>query len=258
MACESPRAGAITLFAREAVDRSGLHSEHSLIDVLGAIGLLWWAAEETGETDYRRLAARQARMAADRQLRRDGLVWQQLDFDRRSGDWIACGTRHGAQVAGCWARAQAWAVLGFLTAAAALDDRSLLQAACRALDAFIAAMPETGMPPWDLATEALEPPVADASALAIVASALAKAETWDLELGGREGFLDRGLDAFEAALLSAGEDGLLGGGSAYPLRGEGLHGATVWGDFYLLEALVHLSGDLPGLSGFPLRPPGSS
>lgn len=256
LGCVSPAAGLITVYGKVPEDRSDEANEHSLIDVLGALSLLWWAGREAGAARYTEVALRQARMAAERQLRPDGTVWQQLDFDRRSGAWVACGTRHGAHVAGCWARAQAWAAQGFLTAAAASGDARLLAAGEAAVGRFLAALPEDGPPPWDLWDGPLEPVITDASALAIVAAALAKAEAWGLALPGTGAALERCLAILEAQLAPADQDGFLIGGSAYPQRGEGLDGATVWGDYFLLEFLAHVAAGPEAVIGFPLAPPG--
>lgn len=254
LACVSPTAGLITLFARAPEDRSDPRAEHSLIDVLGAQSLLWWADGEDARRRAAAVAAQQVRTAVARQLRPDGSVWQQLDFDRDSGDWIACGTRHGAHVAGCWARAQAWAVLGLLTAAEATGETALLRAGQAALDFFMARLPESGPPPWDLGPGPLAPEAGDLSSLAIVAAALAKLDGWALAVAGRDAHLERCLETLEASLAPPGEPGLLIGGSAYPRRGEGLAGATVWGDYFFLETLAHLTGGPGAVMGFPLRP----
>ena len=41
---------------------------------------------------------------------------------------------------------------------------------------------------------------------------------------------------------------MLNGGCAYYRTGEGRFGATVWGDYYLLEALCGLAGLGPAVS----------
>ena len=87
------------------------------------------------------------------------------------------------------------------------------------------------MPPWDFDAPRGGP--TDASAAAIAASAL-------LELG--EPWRERGLELLSALVercLNDGEgDGLLLGSTYHYPRGQGIGGATAWGDFFLLDALV--------------------
>ena len=97
------------------------------------------------------------------------------------------------------------------------------------------------MPPWDF--DAPAGGLSDASAGAIAASAL-------LDLGW-EDEARRLLGALTAACLNTGEDdGVLLHCCYRHTIGHGLDCATVWGDFFLLDALLH--AEAPGRRPDPL------
>jgi unsaturated chondroitin disaccharide hydrolase len=202
----------------------------SIVDTWPNLALLWWAEREgLPEADD----AARAHLAAtlDAFLRPDGSTFHAARF-ADDGTVLERGTINGYAPASTWARGQAWAVYG-LAAASREGDPELRAAAELAARWFLDHLPPELIPPWDFDAPAGGP--RDASAAAIVASAL-------LDLGW-EDEARRLLEALVASCLNRGEgDGvLLHCCYRYPV-GQGLDCATVWGDFFLLDALVRAVG----------------
>ncbi len=174
-------------------------------------------------------------------MRPDGSTFHAARF-ADDGSLVERGTINGYGRDSTWARGQAWAVHGLTTAARATGNPVLREAAERAARWFLDHLPSDGVPPWDFDAPAGDP--RDASAAAIVSSAL-------LDLGWESPAL-RLLEALvETCLNRGGSDGLLLHCCYRRPVGLGLDCATAWGDFFLLDALMHALE--PGSRPDPLR-----
>ena len=212
------------------------------IDVMMNLSLLWWAHRESGETTFRDVARGHAERSLDCLLRPDGSVWELADFDPVSGELMSCGKKEGVDGESCWARGQAWAIYGFLQAAHFLGQDRFFEAASRAYDFWRAQLPTDGLPYWDLLAPASAQGSRDSSAAAIVLAALVQAPRWSRRLVRSEAETRMALETLLSALATPEEEGVLGWGCGYFRRQEGMDEATVWGDYYLLEALSGLAG----------------
>ncbi len=234
-------AGVITHHYPERVARFGVERVTTKIDVMMNLSLLWWASEQTGEERFRDIAVSHAQRSMDCLLRADGSVWELADLDPDGGALLCVDTAQGLEGESCWARAQAWAIYGFLQAARFTGESRFHDAALRALEYWRRNTPPDGIPFWDLTAPPEHQDARDASAAAIVLAALVMARFWDLETPGGADVLERTLNGLSGYLAGEREEGILNGGCAYYRWGEGRYGATVWGDYYLLEALSGLA-----------------
>jgi unsaturated chondroitin disaccharide hydrolase len=196
----------------------------TIVDTWPNLRLLWSAGHD---------AAARAHLDAtlDALLRPDGSTFHAARI-ADDGTVLERGTVNGAADGSTWARGQAWAILG-LASAGYRDEAE------RAARWFLDHLPEDGIPPWDF--ERTEPK--DASAASIAASALIELG-WDDEAR-------RLLEVLAARCLNRGAgDGILLHSAYRPARGLGLDCATVWGDFFFLDALLKAEG---GPERGPLR-----
>lgn len=235
-------AGVLAVHYPERSTKHGRPCVTTKIDAMMNLTLLWWAYEETGTARFREVACCHARRSLACLLRDDGSVFQVADFDADSGMLLAQDSIQGHAPGSCWARGQAWAIHGSLLAARHTGEDEFADAARRALAFWRDAVPDDGVPPWDFRAPPEQHDVRDASAAAILFAALAKAQCWEIAVPDGTALLRLTYDGLIGRLAESDEDGVLTGGSAYVGRGEGLHGATVWGDYYVLEALSGLVG----------------
>jgi unsaturated chondroitin disaccharide hydrolase len=200
----------------------------SIVDTWPNLTLLWWAERE-GLAEAG--AGARAHLAAtlDAFVRPDGSTFHAVRF-ADDGSVLDRGTVNGYAAGSTWARGQAWAVHGLVSAARATGEEELRTAAELTAGWFLDHLPSDLVPPWDFDAPPTGP--RDASAAAIVASAL-------LDLGRRDDAL-RLLEALVASCLNRGEgDGVLLHCCYRHAVGLGLDCATAWGDFFLLDALIH-------------------
>jgi unsaturated chondroitin disaccharide hydrolase len=200
----------------------------SIVDTWPNLMLLWWAERE-GLAVAGAAGRAHLRATLDAFLRADGSTFHAARF-ADDGAVLQRGTINGYSADSTWARGQAWAVHGLTSAARATADPRLREAAERAARWFLVHLPNDLVPPWDFDAPAGGP--RDASAAAIVASAL-------LDLGWTEEALHL-LQALVTTCLNHGAgDGLLLHCCYRQPAGHGLDCATVWGDFFLLDALAN-------------------
>jgi unsaturated chondroitin disaccharide hydrolase len=211
----------------------------TIVDTWPNLTLLWWA-ERQGLPGAAAAARAHLDATLEALLRPDGSTFHAARV-ADGGAVLERGTINGRAAVSTWARGQAWAVLGLVAAARATGDLELREAAGRAADWFLDHLPAGLVPPWDFDDPAGP---RDASAAAIVASAL-------LDLDRREDAV-RLLEALVATCLNrGGGEGLLLHCCYRRTVGLGLDCATAWGDFFLLDALVHAAA--PALRLDPLR-----
>jgi unsaturated chondroitin disaccharide hydrolase len=199
----------------------------TIVDTWPNLLLLWWA-ERQGMTEAGEAARAHLEATIPVLLREDGSTFHAARI-ADDGRVVDRGTINGYAADSTWARGQAWAMHGLATAARATDEyRQEAEVAARW---FLDHVPESLVPPWDFDAPPGGP--TDASAGAIAASAL-------LELGW-EDEARRLVDALVASCLNPGDgDGILLHCCYRQPIGHGLDCATVWGDFFLLDALLRL------------------
>ena len=200
----------------------------------GTVPLLAFAAARTGDDRLRDIALAHARGHLALCMRADGSVAQSATYDhrgRRSGQ----ASIEGSSRDSTWARAQAWAMLG-LAQAAHLAGEELTQPARRAADWYLDHLPADGVCFWDFDDPAIPNAPRDTSAAAIAAAALMKLAATD---GGRyRAAAEHICDALAARHLAA--DGGLRDGCYEQRNGLATSNELIWGDYFLLEALLAL------------------
>jgi unsaturated chondroitin disaccharide hydrolase len=188
----------------------------TIVDTWPNLRLLWSTGNE---------AAARAHLEATGEvlLRPDGSTFHAARI-ADAGVVLEQGTVNGLAADSTWARGQAWAMLGL--AAAGEEYRRDAERAARW---FLDHLPDDGIPLWDFDAPKGDP--RDASAAAIAASAL-------LDLGWRGDAVEL-LEALAERCLNRGNgDGILLHSAYRPKHGVGLDCATVWGDYFFLDALM--------------------
>jgi len=220
----------------------GQHS--TFIDIMMNVGIIFYAAEQTGDEGLRSIARRHCETTRRYLVRGDGSTAQEGIFDTDSGEFVRHGTHQGWRGDSTWARGQAWAIYGFSTAYEFTEDARFLDAAQRCADYYIERTPKHGVPPndWDEPSPALP---YESSAGAVAASGL-----WNLSQITADGtraeryrqYARRTLDTLTTpeflATETPGWEGILKHCIYHQRKGLGVDESTMWGDYYFLEALL--------------------
>jgi rhamnogalacturonyl hydrolase YesR len=145
-----------------------------IIDNMMNLELLFWASAQSGDPRFAEIARSHAAKTLAHHFRPDHSSYHLVDYDPQSGRVRARQTVQGYADESAWARGQAWGLYGFTMAYRETSEAPYLHQA-RAITDFLLHHPQwppDGVPPWDL--DAPDGPRAprDASAAAIISSAL--------------------------------------------------------------------------------------
>ncbi|RZL40448.1 MAG: glucuronyl hydrolase [Rubrivivax sp.] len=246
-----PRAGVIQAWGQldDPAQRGRI-----IIDCLLNLPLLHWASAARGDEAMRDAAISHALRSQAYLVRSDDSSFHTFHFDPASGAPRHGTTAQGASHDSCWARGQAWGVYGFALNHRWAPECGFLDTAERLARRFLVGLPEHGVACWDLSLAADPMQPWDSSASAIAACGLIEmAESLQAEgqseraafYRGESRRLLRGLLQHCAGWRADGNALLLHGVYSMP-DGLGIDEASLWGDFFFLEALArHARGWRP-------------
>jgi unsaturated chondroitin disaccharide hydrolase len=244
----NPQAEVIPLGAEfEEVHSVGLGE--SEIDVVQIAALLSWAARETGDSKLREIAARHARRHVEFCLRDDGSICQSASFDPGTGKMTRRYTHKGIADDSTWARAQAWAILGWALAAHWTGETALIEPAERAAAWWLAQVPADRVAYWDFDDPAIPQTNRDTSATAIAAAAMLKLAELSRSEAQRKVYREAAAATVRALVENyLGPEGGLWEGCYNRRIDLAAKHELIWGTYYLYEALHVLAGLLDPLS----------
>jgi unsaturated chondroitin disaccharide hydrolase len=216
------------------------------IDIMMNVGIIFYAAQQTGDEDLWRIANQHCLVTRRTLVRGDGSTAHEGIFDAETGGFLYHSTHQGWRADSSWARGQAWALYGFGTAYAFTRDARFLQTAEACANYYIERTPDPGVSPNDWDEPDPEIPY-ESSAAAITASGL-------LHLAGLTGdparahlyrqYALRILDTLTTpaflAIKTPGWEGILRHGIYHRDKGLGVDESVMWGDYFFLEAITNV------------------
>ena len=228
--------------------RSFVAPESCFIDIMMNVGIIFYAANQTGDEDLNRKAMEHCLTTRRYLVRGDGSTAHEGIFDVESGEFLREATHQGWRADSSWARGQTWALYGFGTAYRFSGDERLLDAAERCADFYIARTPGHGVPPNDWEEPSPRRPY-ESSAAAIAASGLFQlaALMQDADRAARyeshaRTILDSLLSPAFLAVETPGWEGILRHGSYHERLDLGVDESVMWGEYFFVEALDKLLG----------------
>lgn len=224
-----------------------------LIDSLCCIPLWFWAAEISKDEYYKELACMQADTVMNYLVREDNSSGHTYCFDPETKEPLGIQTVQGAADDSTWSRGQGWGIQGFPICYAYTGDKKYLDKALAMLEWFIEALGDDIIPPWDFDRKDEE---RDTSALTVVVNGLLRiAQLEDVSDDVREACLLMAKKAMTKLITGYGtmdeEDvwGLLREGVYGKPHNKGINQFMIWGDYYFVENLILLAGDLKRMDG---------
>ena len=222
--------------------RSFLAEDSLFIDIMMNVGIVFYAAQQSGDKDLAQIALQHCLTTRKYLVRGDGSTAHEGIFDLQSGEFLRQSTQQGWRADSSWARGLAWALYGFSTAYQFTTDKRFLETAELCARFYIEHTPDHGVPPndWDEQQPAFP---FESSAAAIAASGMLNlarlcpisehAQTY------REYAL-RILTTLVSPQFLANEtpgwEGLLKHGMYHQRKNLGVDESVMWGDYFLLEA----------------------
>src|SRR5262249_2855216 len=106
------------------------------IDVMMNVGIILWAANETGDESLRNVALEHSRTTAKSPVGPDGGPAHEGIFDVDSGRFVRQSTHQGWAADSTWSRGLAWALYGFTAVHRLSGEREFLDMARRCADFY--------------------------------------------------------------------------------------------------------------------------
>lgn len=219
-----------------------------IIDNMMNLEMLCFMTRETGDRRYERIAERHANTTMKNHFREDYSTYHVVSYDTITGQPHAKNTHQGYADGSSWARGQAWGLYGYtMMYRETLNPRYLHQA--QQIGKFLMnhpRLPEDKVPYWDYDAPDIPNAKRDASAAAIMASALIELSQLDpselapqwLALAKKQ---LRTLSAPEY-LAKEGEQGgfIIKHGVGFHRAGAEVDVPLTYGDYYYVEALMRM------------------
>lgn len=248
----NPKVGTILSWPREVEPNNWPHN--TIMDNMMNLEMLYWAAKNGGDEKLYDIATKHAETTMKHQFREDGGNYHVAVYDTISGNFIKGVTHQGYADSTLWARGQAWAIYGYTMVYRETRDKEFLRFAEKVTDLYLARLPKGEYVPfWDFDAPNIPNEPRDASAAAIVSSAL-------LELSQIEDDKNKA-DEYKAAainmLIELSSDKYQSGDSASSFllhstghwpNGSEIGASINYADYYYIEALVRYKRMKEGLS----------
>ena len=223
------------------------HGEDSnFIDIMMNVGIIFYAALETGDRALLNLAHRHCLTTRRTLVRGDGSTSHEGIFDLETGEFLRQTTQQGYRGDSCWSRGLAWSLYGFGTCYELTRDPVYLEVAEHNADYWLANVPADGVAPWDFDAPndgPLSRGQVDTSASAIAVVGLLKLAEHAAGAARRMAYRDcalRTIDSLTSRYLGKGSDGwegILRGGVYHIHKDLGVNESVMWGEFFFVEAL---------------------
>ena len=145
-----------------------------IIDNMMNLELLFWAARETGDQSLYNIAVTHATTTMKNHFRDDNSSYHVVVYNPQTGGVIKKETAQGAADESAWARGQSWGLYGYTLMYRETKDKKYLDHAQRIAEFILnnPNLPSDKIPYWDFNAPGIPNTYRDASASAIMASAL--------------------------------------------------------------------------------------
>ncbi|HTT64726.1 MAG TPA: glycoside hydrolase family 88 protein [Bryobacteraceae bacterium] len=223
--------------------RSFIAPESLFIDIMMNVGIVFFAARETGDRALLDIAWRHCQTTRRVLVRGDGSTAHEGLFDPATGEFLRQSTHQGYRGDSCWSRGLAWSLYGFGTAYRYVRDSSLLATAEACADFYIRHTPPHGVPPWDYDAPPESGVLPDTSAAAIACSGLFQLSELLADAAKGHFYCEtaRHILATLCRDWLADSDpqweGILKGGVYHIYKNLGVNESVMWGEYFFLEAL---------------------
>lgn len=145
-----------------------------IIDNMMNLDMLFWVTEQTGDSTYYNIAVEHANTTMENHFREDNSSYHVVNYNPETGSVQEKKTAQGYSDESAWARGQAWGLYGYTDVYRETGDEKYLEQAKKIADFMLnhPNMPEDNVPYWDFNAPDIPNALRDASAAAIMASAL--------------------------------------------------------------------------------------
>ncbi len=230
--------------------RSFMADDSLFIDIMMNVGIIFYAAQQSGDAQLLEIAHRHCRTTRKYLVRGDGSTAHEGIFNIDSGEFLRQSTQQGWRSDSTWARGLAWAIYGFSHVYRLTGEIGYLETArlcagyyLQHIDFSLQSPAGAGIPPNDY-DDPHRPVLFDSSAAAIAAGGF-------LNLAEEVQDIIHAASYRQAALTilgtlcgqqylaqdAPGWEGVLKHGVYHQAKNLGVDESVMWGDYFFVEAL---------------------
>lgn len=145
-----------------------------IVDNMMNLEFLFWASKTSGDPKYRNISLSHADRTMKEFFRPDNSSYHVVSYDPETGEVEKKNTFQGYADESAWARGQAWGLYGFVVMYRETQDQKYLEQAKKIADFLLhhPHLPADRIPYWDFNAPDIPDALRDASAGAVMASAL--------------------------------------------------------------------------------------
>lgn len=215
-----------------------------IIDNMMNLEILMNGAKLSGNDTLANIANCHAHVTMENHYRPDYSCYHVVNYDPETGSPASKCTHQGYSDDSVWARGQAWGLYGYTMMYRESGIAEYLTQAENIADMLIGRLPEDGIPYWDFDAPDIPNDVKDASAAAIMASALVDLSTMTEDKAKSKKYHDMAMKqirtlASDEYLAKVGENGnfILMHSTGHRPKGSEVDVPLTYADYYFLEAI---------------------
>ncbi len=217
-----------------------------IIDNMMNLEYLMWAYKETGDESFKTISVNHADKTMENQFRPDYSCYHVVSYSPETGKVMVKGTHQGYNDESAWSRGQAWALYGYSMMYRETKDEKYLTQAKRIADFILnhPRLPKDKIPYWDFDVPEIPNVLRDASAGAVIASALIEMSQF-VDKHTAKKYLDvaeiqiKTLSSSEyTAEVGTNEGFILKHSVGYFLANSEVDAPLTYADYYYIEALL--------------------
>ncbi|MFH7002472.1 glycoside hydrolase family 88 protein [Flavobacterium bizetiae] len=218
---------------------------NTIIDNMMNLELLFWASKNGGNKKLYDIAVKHAETTMNNHFRPDYSSYHVIIYDYETGKKIKGRTAQGYSDDSMWARGQAWAIYGFTMVYRETKDPKFLDFAHKLARVYLDRLTtEDLIPYWDFDAPGIPNEPRDASAAAIVSSALMELSSYTKDANLKKEYLTKSKkmivslsDHYQSRDVNSA---FLLHSTGHKPAGSEIDCSINYADYYYLEALLRL------------------
>lgn len=218
---------------------------NTIIDNMMNLELLFWASKNGGNKKLYDIAVKHAETTMNNHFRPDYSSYHVIIYDYETGKKIKGRTAQGYSDDSMWARGQAWAIYGFTMVYRETKDPKFLDFAHKLTRVYLDRLTtEDLIPYWDFNAPGIPNEPRDASAAAIVSSALMELSSYTKDANLKKEYLTKSKkmivslsDHYQSRDVNSA---FLLHSTGHKPAGSEIDCSINYADYYYLEALLRL------------------
>jgi unsaturated chondroitin disaccharide hydrolase len=237
----NPKVGTILSWPRD-VPNMEWPQHNTIMDNMINLELLFWASKNGGSKKLYDMAVSHAVVTMNNHFRPDYTSYHAVVYDKDTGKKIKAVTHQGYDDNSMWARGQAWAIYGYTMVYRETKDPKFLDFAHNVTRVYLDRLPKDLIPYWDFDDPAIPNTTRDASAAAVVASALLELATYTTDYNLANEYNEKALgmlkelsDNYQSKDQNSA---LLLHSTGHRPAGSEIDYSIIYADYYYVEALL--------------------